>query len=179
MTLGGWGYLGISFGSLAHQSVNEYRLGIVLHDKYRSVSFANCSCLWGFEGTSCSMGCFQSSEAKGDHQSRPATSGTGRHAGTSRAAPKSEAPDSMLAEDWEYIKQLGTGGSGDTGLFRAVRGGEEVAIKLIKRPLPKVVMPNILREITVRQTQTGSFALALVFKGSGKAPTLYFLAVSA
>ncbi len=42
------------------------------------------------------------------------------------------------------------GGTGDTGLFKDTRGGPDVAIKLIRRPLPKVIMPNILREVTVR-----------------------------
>lgn len=65
------------------------------------------------------------------------------------AQPKLPAPDKMLAPHWDYIKALGKGGSGDTGLFRPTNGGEDVAIKLIKRPLPKVAMPNILREITV------------------------------
>lgn len=91
--------------------------------------------------------CLSSPETKGDQLASSAA--TNKHAGTSKAAPKTEAPDKMLAEHWEYIQRLGTGGSGDTGLFRPVGGGEEVAIKLIKRPLPKVVMPNILREITV------------------------------
>ena len=30
------------------------------------------------------------------------------------------------------------------------RSGEEVAIKLIKRPLPKIILPNILREIRIQ-----------------------------
>lgn len=64
--------------------------------------------------------------------------------------PKAAAPDPMLAKTHEYIKQLGKGGTGDTGLFKDLSTGEEVAIKLIKRPLPKVIMPNILREVTIQ-----------------------------
>jgi serine/threonine-protein kinase SRK2 len=56
----------------------------------------------------------------------------------------------MLAKSFEYIQQLGKGGTGDTGLFKDLQSGEEVAIKLIKRPLPKVIMPNILREVTIQ-----------------------------
>ena len=41
------------------------------------------------------------------------------------------------------------GGTGQTLLYREKATGEQVAIKLIKRPIPKVIMPNILREITV------------------------------
>ena len=42
------------------------------------------------------------------------------------------------------------GGTGQTLLYREKATGDQVAIKLIKRPIPKVIMPNILREITVR-----------------------------
>ena len=31
--------------------------------------------------------------------------------------------------------------------------GDLVAIKLIKRPLPKIILPNILREIRVREIE--------------------------
>jgi hypothetical protein len=33
--------------------------------------------------------------------------------------------------------------------------GDLVAIKLIKRPLPKIILPNILREIRVRKKKKG------------------------
>lgn len=56
----------------------------------------------------------------------------------------------MLAKSFDYIQQLGKGGTGDTGLFKDLQSGQEVAIKLIKRPLPKVIMPNILREVTIQ-----------------------------
>ena len=42
------------------------------------------------------------------------------------------------------------GGTGQTLLYKEKATGEQVAIKLIKRPIPKVIMPNILREISVR-----------------------------
>jgi serine/threonine-protein kinase SRK2 len=96
--------------------------------------------------------CFSSSSKSAPHDKAASqTNGTKKHHATpTRASAPAAAPDEMLARNWEYVKHLGKGGSGDTGLFKAVRGGEEVAIKLIKRPLPKIVMPNILREITVR-----------------------------
>lgn len=93
------------------------------------------------------MGCIHSSEVKDQPEHR---SGTGKHAAATRAESKNEAPDKMLAEHWQFLEPLGKGGSGDTGLYRAVSGGQEAAIKLIKRPLPRVVMPNILREITIQ-----------------------------
>ena len=74
---------------------------------------------------------------------------TGHHGTPGHSRPKPSAPDAVLAKYFEYVQQLGKGGTGDTGLFKDLSSGEEVAIKLIKRPLPKVIMPNILREVTV------------------------------
>jgi serine/threonine protein kinase len=45
----------------------------------------------------------------------------------------------------------GKGGTGDTWAFQNTQTGEQVAIKFIKRPLPKVLVQNITREFTVRQ----------------------------
>ena len=59
-------------------------------------------------------------------------------------------PDRGLDAEFEYLKKLGSGGCGDTSLYRERATGELVAIKLIKRPLPSIVQNNILREITVR-----------------------------
>ena len=73
----------------------------------------------------------------------------GHHGTPGHSRPRPSAPDAMLANYFEYVQQLGKGGTGDTGLFKDLSSGEEVAIKLIKRPLPKVIMPNILREVTV------------------------------
>ena len=42
------------------------------------------------------------------------------------------------------------GGTGETFLYRDKQSGEQVAVKLIRRPLPKVIQANILREIMVR-----------------------------
>jgi serine/threonine-protein kinase SRK2 len=42
------------------------------------------------------------------------------------------------------------GGTGEAYLYKDKERGEMVAIKLIRRPLPKVIQPNILREIMVR-----------------------------
>ena len=50
----------------------------------------------------------------------------------------------------DLVKFLGKGGHGEIWLFKDKASGEEVAIKLIKRPIPKLVMPDILREIKVR-----------------------------
>ena len=42
------------------------------------------------------------------------------------------------------------GGTGETFLYKDKVTGELVAVKLIRRPLPKVIQANILREIMVR-----------------------------
>lgn len=55
----------------------------------------------------------------------------------------------------EFVKFLGRGGTGDTHLYKDRANGEEVAIKLVKRPVPKVVQPNLLREIRVRTLRQG------------------------
>ena len=45
----------------------------------------------------------------------------------------------------------GRGGTGDTWSFTDTRTNKEVAIKFIKRPMPKVLVQNIQREFTVRR----------------------------
>ena len=89
---------------------------------------------------------------------------TGHHGAHGHSKPKPAAPDAMLAKYFEYVQQLGKGGTGDTGLFKDLSGGEEVAIKLIKRPLPKVIMPNILREVTVSWRPKASECLRDAFE---------------
>ncbi len=59
-------------------------------------------------------------------------------------------PDASLHVDFEYIKLLGKGGTGETYLYRERRTGELLAIKLVPRPLPRVIHQSIVREITVR-----------------------------
>ena len=59
-------------------------------------------------------------------------------------------PDFGLDETHDLVKFLGKGGHGEIWLFKDKATGEEVAVKLIKRPIPKLVMPDILREIKVR-----------------------------
>ena len=59
-------------------------------------------------------------------------------------------PDAGLQEEFEHIKLLGSGGTGETHLYKTRRSGELVAIKLVPRPLPRVLHESILREITVR-----------------------------
>lgn len=59
-------------------------------------------------------------------------------------------PDIGLIETFEYVKELGKGGTGETLQYRNRQTHEIVAIKLIRRPIPAPVLPSILREITAR-----------------------------
>ena len=65
------------------------------------------------------------------------------------AASDPSVPDVGLLDTHKYVKFLGRGGTGDAHLYEDLADGERVAVKLMKRPLPKVIMPNILREIKV------------------------------
>ena len=62
--------------------------------------------------------------------------------------------DAGLETEFEYIKLLGKGGTGETHLYRERKTGQLVAIKLVPRPLPRVLHESILREITVRLART-------------------------
>ncbi|GFH08135.1 protein kinase domain-containing protein [Haematococcus lacustris] len=71
-------------------------------------------------------------------------------------APKAKAntpgapPDFGLAQTHEIIKILGKGGEGETWLAREKATGHEVAIKLIRRPIPKPAIAVIKREIKIQ-----------------------------
>ena len=58
-------------------------------------------------------------------------------------------PDPGLDEQYEYIRLLGYGGTGQTLLYRNRRTDELAAIKLIRRPLPEIIQQRLLREFTV------------------------------
>lgn len=104
------------------------------------------------------MGCASSQE---ERPPPPVKSAEVGKPSARRATAASNEADIGLREEFEYIKPLGKGGTGVTLLYKVRRTGEKVAIKLIKRPLPKVIIPNILREITVRQ-DTSSRDSALI-----------------
>lgn len=63
--------------------------------------------------------------------------------------PKEPVPDPGLEPAYRAVKSLGKGGTGDTWLYIDRATGEELAVKLMKRPLPKVIELNIQREIRV------------------------------
>ena len=72
-----------------------------------------------------------------------------RTASGERSRAGKRLPDMGLDGEFEYIKLLGKGGTGETHLYRERRSGELVAIKLVPRPLPRVIHESIVREITV------------------------------
>ena len=71
-----------------------------------------------------------------------------------RAAERRRAADRCRAAAAACVT-AGQGGTGDTWQFKDLSSGRDVAVKFIKRPLPKVLQTNILREFTVSQRQRG------------------------
>jgi hypothetical protein len=72
------------------------------------------------------------------------------HGHSHAPAQEETIPDPGLWSTHKAIKSLGKGGTGETWLYQNRLTGEEVAIKLMMRPLPKIIEPNIQREIRVR-----------------------------
>lgn len=108
------------------------------------------------------MGCGTSKPAASEGKNTPA-------AAPAPAAPADPPhPDSGLKGTHELIKFLGRGGTGDTYLFKDKATGEDVAVKLMKRPLAKVIMPNILREIRVGPTRPRGLRRATCLKDAAK-----------
>ncbi|KIY94966.1 protein kinase [Monoraphidium neglectum] len=98
-------------------------------------------------------GCMSSPEAdkpagKAPASGRAGSASAGGAAGAAAAA-KSKVPDFGLADQWEVIKLLGTGGEGETWLCREKATNREVAIKLVRRPIPKSITQIIQREIRI------------------------------
>lgn len=70
--------------------------------------------------------------------------------GAKAAAKQPATPDFGLQTTHEVIKLLGRGGEGETWLCRDKETNAEVAIKLIKRPIPKPAIQVIKREIKIQ-----------------------------
>lgn len=58
-------------------------------------------------------------------------------------------PDFGLGADFEVVRLLGTGGEGETWLCIDQRTKQEVAIKLVRRPIPRSITQIIQREIKI------------------------------
>ena len=99
------------------------------------------------------------SESKYEAKPEPRRQGTGSQAAATSttgtkssgaARSKSGVPDFGLGATHEVVKLLGRGGEGETWLIRDKTSGEEVAAKLIKRPIPKAALAVIKREIKIQ-----------------------------
>lgn len=88
------------------------------------------------------MGCASSTPTK--------EGGSGSQAAKPRAKGTTRKPELTIGPNYKPVKHLGTGGTGDTWLFKNVQTGENVAVKFIKRPLPKVLLTNTYREFTIQ-----------------------------
>eukprot|EP01026_Neomeris_dumetosa_P041995 TRINITY_DN34879_c0_g1_i2.p1 TRINITY_DN34879_c0_g1~~TRINITY_DN34879_c0_g1_i2.p1 ORF type:complete len:419 (+),score=37.78 TRINITY_DN34879_c0_g1_i2:178-1434(+) len=69
--------------------------------------------------------------------------------------------DFGLQDSHEMIKLLGKGGTGQTWLCRNISTQQLEAVKLIKRPIPKVLLPMIYQEIKI-QAELGEGHLNIV-----------------
>jgi serine/threonine protein kinase len=99
------------------------------------------------------MGCGASAPQTVDVKPQPSAASRQHRAEVPKPSPvkkpEQPVPDPGLVSTHEAIKPLGKGGTGDTWLYKDRTTGELVAVKLMKRPLPKVVEPHIQREIRV------------------------------
>lgn len=81
-----------------------------------------------------------SSSSKGKHSAAPAKA---------KGAAAPAVPQFGLGSQFEVIKLLGTGGEGETWLCKDKETNKEVAIKLVRRPIPKPITQIIQREIKI------------------------------
>jgi len=61
-----------------------------------------------------------------------------------------KGPDFGLGEEFHPIEQLGEGGSGETWLMIEKHSGRQMALKMIQRPIPKVLHEMLLHEIQIQ-----------------------------
>ena len=117
------------------------------------------------------MGCLGSKEAAASKKYAPSSNqanGGGAGAGSERSAAK-QAPaksskpslDDALCELYEPVHQLGSGGTGDSWLVKDRESGEYLAVKLVKRAIPSVLQPMMLREIEI-QSELGEGHLNII-----------------
>eukprot|EP01023_Acetabularia_acetabulum_P014565 TRINITY_DN17113_c0_g2_i1.p2 TRINITY_DN17113_c0_g2~~TRINITY_DN17113_c0_g2_i1.p2 ORF type:complete len:183 (-),score=33.79 TRINITY_DN17113_c0_g2_i1:45-593(-) len=94
------------------------------------------------------MGCFESkhdelyTEVKTKDDGHPVKSG---------GFDDNRVPDKFgLSKTHKIIQLLGTGGTGETWLCKSLKTGQFEAVKLIRRPIPKVIVPMVLEEIKIQ-----------------------------
>jgi serine/threonine protein kinase len=79
-----------------------------------------------------------------------------------------KVPDPGLFDKYVAVKLLGQGGTGLTWHYKDRQTGEDVAIKLMKRPMPRIVLPSIEREIRVSASQVVNTWIGSINKFSTK-----------
>lgn len=94
------------------------------------------------------MGCGASTPVKEDTKGK--TTSAKKHQETRTQDSSQRGPTLNAGPHYKQMKHLGKGGTGDTWAFKDTRSGEVVAIKFLKRPLPKVLVENIKREFTIQ-----------------------------
>lgn len=82
---------------------------------------------------------------------------------SAKKAAASGNPDFGLSQTHEVVKLLGRGGEGETWLFKDKSTGGEIAIKLIKRPIPKPAIAVIKREIKIQSDLGQACDIGLIF----------------
>lgn len=91
------------------------------------------------------MGCGASTPKTKDYGTTTAASHK-----AARTKPGDAKSEFDIGPGYKAVKHLGQGGTGDTWHFKDLSNGRDVAVKFIKRPLPKVLQINILREFSIQ-----------------------------
>lgn len=93
------------------------------------------------------MGCFGSKPERAEVQ--PSSASAKPPVQEARSSAQSKLPDFGLDDKFDVVKLLGVGGEGETWLCVDKEKNEEVAIKFIKRPIPKALIQIIQREVRI------------------------------
>ena len=99
-------------------------------------------------GNVCSCGNPQTSSATKQQDERAYTTSVGQSLGGRDV--KNQTKKIGLAGTHQAVKLLGRGAAADIWLFRDLKHGNQVAVKLFERPLPQAALQAVLREIKVR-----------------------------
>lgn len=94
-------------------------------------------------------GCCSTPDDKYEAGNRQASASTGHETRKHKHTENPKTPDFGLGTDFEVIRLLGTGGEGETWLCIDQRTKQEVAIKLVRRPIPRSITQIIQREIKI------------------------------
>lgn len=73
-----------------------------------------------------------------------------------------------LSGSYQAVKLLGRGAAADIWLFRDLKHGNQVAVKLFERPLPQAAKEAVLREIKVTAIRLAANSRSEQIKVEGK-----------